>query len=426
MQTKRLKGWILIVIFGLLGAFFIAGVSVKLGQLPEEIYLIGDNSRVLDVGLPMSMTLKEAKQQSDLTINGVPIHEQRVTASTLEIQGDTEESAQVQLKLFGWLPVKNIQVTAVEKKILIPGGQSIGVMLHTQGALIVGMGEITKEDGTICNPAQSAGLQAGDVIIEYNDILIEDSTHLARLIQQYGEAAIDVTVLRAGVRHTYELRAVLDSKTNEYKLGTWMRDSTIGVGTLTFYDPESNCIAGLGHAITDYDTGEVLTVREGKIVTSQIVDVIPGESGKPGELKGTFASNGNVLGTISMNTEYGIYGEAEKTLQNHLYSYMEAADRTEVKRGDATLLCTVQGDEVKEYSCKITKVYQQDTLTQKNFMVEIDDPALLEYTGGIVQGMSGSPIIQDGKLVGAVTHVLVNDPTRGYGIFIENMLDAAG
>ena len=186
--------------------------------------------------------------------------------------------------------------------------------------------------------------------------------------------------------------------------------------------PESGHLAGLGHAITDFDTGEILTVKDGTIVESQIIDVVKGEAGTPGELKGSFTDNAKALGSIERNTEYGIYGNAETELHNALYTYLEAADRSEVELGKATLLCTVDGNGVKEYSCQIIKVYDQGTQSQRSFIIEIDDAALLEKTGGIVQGMSGSPIIQNGKLIGAVTHVFIDNPKRGYGVYVDWML----
>ena len=201
-----------------------------------------------------------------------------------------------------------------------------------------------------------------------------------------------------------------------------MRDSTLGVGTLTFYDPASGKFAGLGHAITDVDTGKLLTVKDGEIVKSDILEVVKGEEGEPGELRGSFGQNDEVIGTISKNTEYGLYGNTQKQMQNGIYGALPAAKRDEVKVGEATLLCTLDDSGVKEYSCKIVKVNSQDSPEQKSFVVQIDDERLLETTGGIVQGMSGSPVIQNGKIVGAVTHVFINDPTQGYGIYLDWML----
>ena len=196
------------------------------------------------------------------------------------------------------------------------------------------------------------------------------------------------------------------------------------MGTLTFYDPASKKFAGLGHAITDVDTGKLLTVKDGEIVESEILEVVKGEEGEPGELRGSFGSNDEVIGYIKKNTDYGLYGNAAGELENKLYhNAIPAAKRDEVKVGDATLLCTLDDSGVKEYSCQIVKVTPQNSPAQKSFIVKIDDEELLGITGGIVQGMSGSPVIQDGKLIGAVTHVFVNDPTQGYGIYLDWMLN---
>lgn len=424
----RKKGKRKAILYGLLIVFaatFIGGAVRQLSLLPDEIYLIGNHSRTLDVGLPMSMTLKDALNENnnpEITVNGTLVSEELNLGSALEIASSEEGSAEVQLKLFGVIPIKDIRITSVEKKVLIPGGQSIGVMLHTRGALVVGLMDISRENGEKCNPAKKAGLQTGDIILEYDGIEIENAAHLSQLVGEYGEKKVSLVILRDQIRLELQIQPEMDIQTKSYKLGAWLRDSTVGVGTLTFYDPESGHLAGLGHAITDFDTGEILTVKDGTIVESQIIDVVKGEAGTPGELKGSFTDAANALGSIERNTEYGIYGNAETELHNALYTYLEAADRSEVELGKATLLCTVDGNGVKEYSCQIIKVYDQGTQSQRSFIIEIDDAALLEKTGGIVQGMSGSPIIQNGKLIGAVTHVFIDNPKRGYGVYVDWML----
>jgi stage IV sporulation protein B len=424
----RKKGKRKAILYGLLivlAATFIGGAVRQLSLLPDEIYLIGNHSRTLDVGLPMSMTLKDAlneKNNPEITVNGTLVSEELNLGSALEIASSEEGSAEVQLKLFGVIPIKDIRITSVEKKVLIPGGQSIGVMLHTRGALVVGLMDISRENGEKCNPAKKAGLQTGDIILEYDGIEIENAAHLSQLVGEYGEKKVSLVILRDQIRLELQIQPEMDIQTKSYKLGAWLRDSTVGVGTLTFYDPESGHLAGLGHAITDFDTGEILTVKDGTIVESQIIDVVKGEAGTPGELKGSFTDNAKALGSIERNTEYGIYGNAETELHNALYTYLEAADRSEVELGKATLLCTVDGNGVKEYSCQIIKVYDQGAQSQRSFIIEIDDAALLEKTGGIVQGMSGSPIIQNGKLIGAVTHVFIDNPKRGYGVYVDWML----
>lgn len=424
----RKKGIRRAILYGLLAvllAVVIGGAVQQLSSLPDEIYLIGNHSRTLDVGLPMSMTLKAALDETnpEITVNGTLVSEGEGNwGSALEIASSEEGNAEVQLKLFGVIPIKNIRITSVEKKVLIPGGQSIGVMLHTKGALIVGLMDISRENGEKCNPAKKAGLQTGDIILEYDGIEIENAAHLSQLVGEYGEKKVSVVILRDQIRLELQIQPQMDIQSKTYKLGAWLRDSTVGVGTLTFYDPESGHLAGLGHAITDFDTGEILTVKDGTIVESGIIDVVKGEAGVPGELKGSFTDNAKELGNIERNTEYGIYGSAEAELQNEIYTYLEAADRSEVELGEATLLCTVDGNGVKEYSCQIIKVYDQGTQAQRSFIIEIDDAVLLEKTGGIVQGMSGSPIIQNGKLIGAVTHVFIDNPKRGYGVYVDWML----
>ena len=208
----------------------------------------------------------------------------------------------------------------------------------------------------------------------------------------------------------------------------WVRDSTAGVGTLTYYDPESGGYGALGHAITDVDTGVMFPVGEGAVYKNKVVSISRGQKGTPGELTGEFFENAVELGSIEKNTPFGVFGSADAEMigDAHYPEGLPVAGRGEVRTGSAQILSTVDGFGVKAYDCEIEKVYSQSSPEARSMVIRITDPELLGKTGGIVQGMSGSPIVQDGKLVGAVTHVLVNDPTRGYGIFIENMLEAAG
>lgn len=422
-----------LVLWGLVLLCLLAGgysLTRQLAALPDEIYLIGGGSRVLDVGLPMSMTLQdtveESGEPSGITVNGNPVSQGGSVRSALEVTGSTEGQASVELKLFGMIPIKEMRIISVPQKVLVPGGQSIGVMLHTRGALVVGLMDISRENGEKVGPAKQAGLRAGDILLEYDGVEIQNAAHLSSLVEARGAGEVPIVILRNQVRLELRISPTQDGGSGEYKLGAWLRDSTLGVGTLTFYDPESGHFAGLGHAITDFDTGEILTVREGTIVQSNILDVVKGRAGEPGELKGNFSSSSKTLGSIVKNTDYGIYGDAEEALSNPCYAYLEAADRSEVKTGKASVLCTVDGGGVREYSCQIIKIYAQETQAQRSFILEIDDEALLEKTGGIVQGMSGSPILQNGKLIGAVTHVFIDNPKRGYGVYLDWMLKDMG
>lgn len=405
-------------------------VATGVARIPDEIYLIGDGSRILDIELPFGITIKSNVENDEesvnaIKINGTSLAEESVyrVNSPIVITSDAEATASVRIDLFGFITVKNVKITAVNEVLLVPGGECIGVMLHTKGALVVGSMDFQSEDGTFVNPAAKAGLKAGDVIEKYNGVEIADAEHLSKLVNTSNEQFDILTVSRDGKPVEIQITPVKDVSDGLYKLGVWVRDSTVGVGTLTYYDPTSDSFAGLGHAITDADTGELLTVKDGTIVKSKIIEIVKGEAGSPGEIRGYFDNTDKVVGRISMNTNYGIYGKADDAIANGLYGAMQAADRSEVVSGAATILCTLDDNGVEEYSCKVVKINVQSAPAQKSFVIQIDDEELLKKTGGIVQGMSGSPILQNGKIIGAVTHVFVDDPTRGYGVYIDWMLN---
>lgn len=425
MQTHSRFKYGVIGVFLLVLALAAAGLMIAISDVPSEIFLMDGNSQTLQVGFPFELELEEGEQSvSAVTVQGDSLKDKKSysLSEPLVISGQEEGKCNAALKVFG-VKVKDIQITVLEEVMLVPGGQSIGVMLHTKGALVVGSMNITSKTGEPVNPAKVAGLQAGDIIEKYNGEEIKDAAHLSELINQDEEGAARLSVRRGDQNLELTIYPVQDAQDGLWKLGVWVRDSTLGVGTLTFHDPASGKFAGLGHAITDVDTGKLLTVKDGEIVKSDILEVVKGEEGEPGELRGSFGQNDEVIGTISKNTEYGLYGNTQKQMQNGIYGALPAAKRDEVKVGEATLLCTLDDSGVKEYSCKIVKVNSQDSPEQKSFVVQIDDERLLETTGGIVQGMSGSPIIQNGKIVGAVTHVFINDPTQGYGIYLDWMLN---
>lgn len=411
-------------VFLLVVALAAAGVVVGISDVPGEIFLVGGNSQVLDVGFPFELEMEQNEESvAAVTLQGNSLKNggSYSLSQPLVISGQNQGNCKANLMVFG-IKVKEIRITVMEEAMLIPGGQSIGVLLHTKGALVVGSMNIRSKSGEQVNPAKVAGLQAGDIIEKYNGTEIKDAAHLSELInREEGEARLSVR--RGDQILELTICPVQDADDGLWKLGVWVRDSTLGVGTLTFYDPASKKFAGLGHAITDVDTGKLLTVKDGEIVESEILEVVKGEEGEPGELRGSFGSNDEVIGYIKKNTDYGLYGNAAEEIENDLYqSAIPAAKRDEVKVGDATLLCTLDDGGIQEYSCQIVKVTPQNSPAQKSFIVKIDDEKLLSITGGIVQGMSGSPVIQDGKLIGAVTHVFVNDPTQGYGVYLDWML----
>ena len=301
-------------------------------------------------------------------------------------------------------------------KVLIPGGQAVGVAIRTQGVVVVGL-----SDGA----GMQAGLRAGDVLLSVNGRPLESADILTETVDAAQGQPLSIMLDRDGKQQTILARPAFDESSQRYRLGVWVRDSTAGVGTLTFYDPETGAYGALGHAIIDSDTGLMLPVREGRLMQAEVVGVRPGQRGMPGELKGSFLREQVKMGSVESNSAKGIYGHMDGAVGNVLYpDGLPVGGKNEVHTGAASILSTIDGSEMMEYAVEITQVNRGSE--QKSMVIRVTDERLLEKTGGIVQGMSGSPIIQDGKLVGAVTHVFVNEPAKGYGIFIENMLDEAG
>lgn len=322
------------------------------------------------------------------------------------------------LKLFGLIPVKEVQVEVYPPAELIPGGVPFGVKLFTKGVIVVGLSEVQTAEGVL-SPAVSAGLKKGDIITSINDVSINTIGELSRMIEESGGNPVMVDFTRSGVPLSTELIPAKALDSDKYKGGLWIRDSTAGIGIVTFINPKNNAFGGLGHGINDIDTGELMPLLRANIADVQITDVVKGTNGKPGELKGTFLPA--KIGELFANTNTGVYGTFTRLPQGLKTESLPIALKDEVKLGDVTILSTIAQGAPQMYTARIIKINDMNSDT-KNFVIEITDKRLLDTTGGIVQGMSGSPIVQNGKIIGAVTHVLVNDSTKGYGIFIENML----
>ena len=306
---------------------------------------------------------------------------------------------------------------AAEDVRLLPGGMPFGVKFSTEGVLVVGFCDVDAEGGAI-NPAHAAGLRMRDVILSVNGKQIADAAEFGNMVSAAGATPLTITYTRAGKTQNATLTPALSRSENRYKTGLWVRDSGAGIGTVTFIDPKTGEFGGLGHGICDAQSGALVSMTRGVVNDVTISGVQKGISGKPGELKGYFGTA--KTGTLLQNTDCGVFGIFAK-LPTTASSALPIA---KAKEGDAHILCTLDGGKICKYSIRISDV-DRSASGSKCFTVKVTDPSLIQKTGGIVQGMSGSPIIQNGKLVGAVTHVLIGDPTMGYGIFIENMLNAA-
>lgn len=311
---------------------------------------------------------------------------------------------------------KTVNVSVVQEEMVILGGELVGIKMYMDGVLVIGLSEIP---GTGRAPGKEAGFKAGDRIVSVNGKELTDSEMLEKAVETSGGATIALERDRDGERETVTVSPVYYNEGESYKIGIWIRDSTAGVGTLTFIKPETGKYGALGHAIADYDTGETVSVSDGAVTACRASLIEKGERGAPGAVQGRF---GEEIGSLAKNTEVGVYGTFRGEAQGKT---VPTALAGEVQEGPVTLYTDIAGGEVRGYAAEIERVYSRGRAETKSMCIRITDPALLALTGGIIQGMSGSPLEQNGKLIGAVTHVFVNDPTRGYGIFIENMLTEA-
>lgn len=327
---------------------------------------------------------------------------------------------QTRLSIMGLIPVKEVTVAVTEQTSVMVCGTPFGIKLYTDGVLVVGLEDVATALGRM-NPAASAGVCVGDVIVAVNDQEVTDSRTLGKLISACEGGRITLRLRRDGVEFDATFAPVQPVGESGYRAGMWVRDSAAGVGTLTFYDPVTGVFAGLGHGVYDVDTGEEMPMATGEVVPARIFGVKKGAAGTPGEVKGAFEPG--TLGTLARNRSDGLYGTL--TVYPTGTVSLPVAHRQQVKEGAAQILATLDGTKPRYYDVTIQRVRYGGAGDGRHMVVQVTDPELLALTGGIVQGMSGSPIIQDGRLVGAVTHVLVDDPTRGYGIFAEQMLETA-
>lgn len=340
------------------------------------------------------------------------------TSSTIE-QDKTNKVGKVSfsLNLFNLIPLKNINVNVIPKTTVVPMGNAIGMKLYTAGVLVVGMSEIEGK-----KPYENSGIKEGDRIIQINQNEIDNTDDLMKAVNKSNGNNISIKYVRDEKTITTSIKPVKNSS-NEYKIGLWVRDAAAGVGTLTFYEPASGMFATLGHGIIDIDTAELIKIANGELVTTNILNINKGTKGNPGEIRGTIEA-GHTIGTISKNTKFGVFGTINKTpyLNTSNINEMQVALREEIKIGKAQIICELENGKKEYYDIEIQKVFINNNKDNKSMLIKITDKKLLEKTGGIIQGMSGAPIIQNGKFVGAVTHVLVNDPTIGYGVFADIML----
>ncbi|MCI1965411.1 MAG: SpoIVB peptidase [Oscillospiraceae bacterium] len=337
-----------------------------------------------------------------------------VAASTGEPYPKTYQGT---MMLYHLIPIKSVDVSIVDQTCVVPCGTPFGIKMFTDGVVIVGLADIQTSSGSV-NPAAQAGLKIGDIITKVGGKEVTTNSEVAQDVEHCGGKSLQLCIRRDGTLSTVTLKPVRSEADGLYKAGLWVRDSTAGIGTLTYYDPSTKSFAGLGHGICDSDTGELMPLLSGDIVPVTINGVSKGLKGNPGELRGYFTDS-SAMGKLVANVTDGVYGYLNAAPEGHA---MKVAMKQEIKSGAVRILTTIDGGKPQYYDAEIERIDYRDQVKSKNLILHITDGKLLTQTGGIVQGMSGSPILQNGKLVGAVTHVFVNDPTRGYGVFAENML----
>ncbi len=330
---------------------------------------------------------------------------------------------------YAGLPIKKTEMKPVKDLRLIPGGHSVGVELQTKGVLVVGHHLVSENNERQTSPGENADIQIGDILLTGNGKELNHMEDLSSLVDQSGRNNKDITfkVKRGGDTFETSITPTINKQDNEYQIGLYVRDSAAGIGTMTFYDPISKKYGALGHVIADMDTKKPIEIHEGTIVNSRVTSIEKGGQGVPGEKKAEFSLTDDRMGTIAKNSSFGVFGDLETPIINKKYQKgLPIGYAEEVKEGPAEILTVLKGDKLESFDVEIVRNMPKDSPVTKGMIIKITDPELLDKTGGIVQGMSGSPIIQDGKIIGAVTHVFVNDPTSGYGVHIEWMLKEAG
>lgn len=383
--------------------------------------------------LPNSVIIFEGEELNLKTVVGLKIKRANGTnmpviqASNL---GESEQSSkyetagtfELNLNLFGTIPVKEIDVNVIPKTKVVPMGNLIGAKLYTSGVLVVGMSEIQGDDQQKHKPYEGSGIEEGDMIVEMDSKKIANTDELVETVNSSKGKVIQIKYVRNDETITTSIQPI-KSEDNEYKLGLWVRDAAAGVGTLTFYEPSTGKFAALGHGIVDVDTGDIINIANGELVTSNLVAIKKGEKDTPGEIKGSIDS-GVTIGNISKNTNFGVFGlvSNKNNLNLNGAKEYEVALRSEIQTGEAEIICELENEKKEQYKIEISKIYTSNNYDNKSMMIKITDERLLQKTGGIIQGMSGSPIIQNGKFVGAITNVLVSDPTTGYAIFGDLMV----
>ncbi|WP_028560022.1 SpoIVB peptidase [Paenibacillus pinihumi] len=424
-NRKRWFGLILTLIVCMIG---VSSPFQHFAAIPSELRLFSGQQKHLNYDMPVHAKLSFNSEV--MRVNGSLNNTVDVDLNK-PISLDPLQSGQTKMtmKLFGSIPFKTVKVHVVPDLKVIPGGQTIGVKVKSAGIMVVGHHEVITGKDSKQSPGEQAEIKLGDLIVRINGTHINEVAKVSPIVEQAGKSGqlLQLSIKRNGQIVDKQLKPAFDVEDQAWRLGLYIRDSAAGVGTLTFYAPEQGVYGALGHVITDMDTQTAIEVEDGQVLQSSVTSINKSQHGEPGEKRAHFLKEGKILGNVVRNTPFGIFGKM-KNVPTHGYDSkpLPVAFAEEVKEGPAEILTVIGGQKVEKFKIDIVHVTKQSSPATKGMVIKITDKRLIENTGGIVQGMSGSPIIQNGKLVGAVTHVFVNDPTSGYGCFIEWMLQDAG
>lgn len=422
MNRKKYRRWLIVVFIIYLGVFLCYLSYTIHTSIPDVWKLTVGEEETLDFNLPLTVQA-DGESLAAASING-----EKVPSSQIHLDLNQPVSVNIGEKgtyhfSLQWMGfhLKDVEVSVVDEMKLMPLGMPVGIYIRTKGVMVLGTGTVTTYDGDRVEPAEDV-LQSGDYILEADNRPIESIDDLTDLLEHWDGRDMLMKILRND--ETVEVRLTpVRTEDSEYKIGAWIRQDAQGIGTLSYVDSE-NHFAALGHSITDVDTSQRIDISGGRLYQSNILSIVKGQNGVPGEMVGNIDyRHGQILGTIESNNDNGIFGTLAENVQ--LYDESQALPvgfRHEIEKGPATVRCCVDG-EVRDYAVEIESLELGNSGKNRDMVIKITDEALLNTTNGIVQGMSGSPIIQNGKIIGAVTHVFVNDSTKGYGIFIENMLE---
>ena len=406
---KKLKK-ILIISFFLIIYVYVCNIML----LPQNVIIFAGEE--LNIKTIFGLRISNANTQAPQIVHAAKNIESdsRIykTAGTFELN----------LDLFGAIPVKEINVNVIDRTKVIPCGDLIGIKMYTPGVLVVGMSEIQGNDSKKYRPYANSGIEEGDMIVEMNNIKISNTNELIEVVNASKGKEIKIKYERNDEQFLTSITPI-QTGVKDYKIGLWVRDAAAGVGTLTFYEPSTGNFAALGHGIIDSDTGGIFNIANGELVGSKLLSIKKGERNNPGEIKGALDSF-EFIGKISKNTNLGVFGSVSNQGELNLTKSKEyeVALRSEITTGEAEIICELEDGKKDFYKIEIEKIYTSNNYDNKSMLIKVTDERLLEKTGGIVQGMSGSPIIQNGKFIGAVTNVLVSDPTTGYAIFGDLMV----